>query len=276
MTIAMRLLQIAVLGVAALASGVVWAAGASSWHQGFHSRVRLIAGGERGGQVLAGIQIVLDDGFKTYWRTPGEAGLPPRFDWSGSRNAAAFDIRWPAPTRTEDAGGVAYGYGAQVILPVLVTPVDPAQPVELSLKLDFGVCKDICIPAQAELNLALSGETGTHRAAIERALAVVPRQQALGADRELAILEAKPFAGEKPSLSVRVRAPAGAKPVLFAEGPDDWYLSTTPAPESESFTVTVDERPKDASGKVLLRLTLVAGDEAIETELRLDAGGQPR
>ena len=80
---------------------------------------RLIAGGQQGGSWLAGIEITLDPGFKTYWRNPGDSGLPPRFDWSGSENVAGVDVRWPAPERHEDAAGVAYVYGDEVVLPVL-------------------------------------------------------------------------------------------------------------------------------------------------------------
>jgi DsbC/DsbD-like thiol-disulfide interchange protein len=275
MTIVTRWLRIAVIGVAALAGGGDRPAAASSWSEGFHSRARLIAGGDEGGRRLAGIEIVLDKGFKTYWRTPGESGLPPRLDWSGSSNAAAVEIRWPAPTRTEDAGGVTYGYGERVVLPALVTPADPGRPTELRLTMDYGVCKDICIPAHAEMSLALAGEA-PHRAAIEQALAAVPRPQPLGAAGPLAVVEAKPVPGDRPALAVRIRAPAGSGPSLFAEGPEDWYLSTSPAPDGDLFTVTVDERPKASSGDVPLRLTLVAGGQAIETELRLDVDGRPR
>ena len=67
-------------------------------------------GGEAGGARLAAVEIALDRGFKTYWRHPGEAGLPPAFDWSGSANLAAVEVLWPAPRRFQDAGGVSYGY----------------------------------------------------------------------------------------------------------------------------------------------------------------------
>jgi DsbC/DsbD-like thiol-disulfide interchange protein len=272
---ALRIVWIVAILAAGMLPSAVQPGDASSWKQGFHSRVRLISGGMEKGRLLAGIEIVLDQGFKTYWRTPGESGLPPRFDWSGSSNASAIDVRWPAPKRSEDAGGVAYGYGDRVILPVLVTPADAAKPTRLNLTVDYGVCKDICIPAQAELDVALA--SGSHYAAIEQALAAVPQPQALGAEGPLSILSAEPIAGDKPRLAVEVRVPEGVEPSLFPEGPEDWYLSVPAAMEAGNrFIVTVDERPKDASGPVPLRFTLVAGTQAIETEVRLDAGLQPR
>ncbi|MBM6578910.1 hypothetical protein ILT44_01850 [Microvirga sp. BT689] len=247
----------------------------SASNQGFYSRARLIAGGEQGEHWLAGIEITLDQGFKTYWRTPGDSGLPPRFDWSGSENVAGAEIRWPAPKRHEDAAGVAYVYGKKAVLPVIVKAKDPAKPIRLVLVLEYGVCKDICIPAHADLTLDLTG-AASERKAIEAALAKVPAPQALGDQADVSVLSIAPLAQDKPAFSVTVRAPSGAKPALFAEGPENWFLSTSHPDDSNRFTVTVEEKPKDASGSVPLRLTLVAGDKAIETEVSLDANGTPR
>jgi DsbC/DsbD-like thiol-disulfide interchange protein len=243
--------------------------------QELHSHVRLLSGGPMGESWLAGIEIALDSGFKTYWRNPGDSGLPPRFDWTGSKNVAHIDIRWPAPSRHEDAAGVAHVYSHKVVLPVLVRVAEAGKPVELVLSVDYGICRDICIPAHAELSLALQGQ-GSDRAAIEAALAKVPRAQPLGEPAELSVLSAKALAGDKPGLTVAVRAPSGAKPALFAEGPENWYVSTSLPDGENRFTVTVDEKPKDASGPASLLLTLVAGDRAIETQVSLDGGGQPR
>jgi DsbC/DsbD-like thiol-disulfide interchange protein len=240
-----------------------------------HSRIRLISGGQTGDQWLAGIEITLGSGFKTYWRNPGESGLPPRFDWSGSENVASVDVRWPAPSRYEDAAGVAHVYSGKVVLPVLVKAAEAGKPVTLALSVDYGICKDICIPAHGDLGMTLSRD-GPDRAAIEAALATVPRPQGLGAPGELSILSVEPAAQGNTGFSVTIRAPSGAKPTLFAEGPEDWYVSTSLPDAGNRFTVTVDEKPKDVSGPVPLRLTLVAGDKAVETEVRLDATGQPR
>ena len=258
-----------VLAAAALAGE------ASPWFQGHHSRARLVAGGADGAARLAAIEIVLDRGFKTYWRHPGESGLPPAFDWSASENVAMAEVLWPAPTRFEDAGGVSYGYANGVVFPVRFTRGDPGKPVHLVLKLDYGVCKDICIPARADLSLGLTDD-GPGRSTIEAALAKVPVAQALGAQGDLSVLAVEPVKQDKPAYTVTIRAPSGAKPALFAEGPENWYLSTSLPDDANRFTVTVEEKPKDASGPVPLRLTLVAGGKSVETEVSLDAGGPAR
>jgi DsbC/DsbD-like thiol-disulfide interchange protein len=253
---------------------------ASPWVQGHRSRVRLVAGGsEAGGAArLAGIEIALDPGFKTYWRTPGESGLPPAFDWSGSENLARVDVLWPAPSRFEDAGGVSYGYKDQVLLPVRASAKDPDTPVRLSLRLDYGVCKDICIPAQAMLALDLRGEQAVHAAAIGKALARVPKPQPLGAPGDLSVVGLEPTRVEgKPALAVAVRAPPDAD--LFVEGPDNWYLGAKAMRAgteqgSGEFVAEIFDRPKDAAGR--LRLTLVAGDRAVEATASLDLSRLPR
>jgi DsbC/DsbD-like thiol-disulfide interchange protein len=268
------------LAVLALVGPQGHAQEASPWSEGHHSRVRLLAGGADGAILLAGVEIALDAGFKTYWRNPGESGLPPSFDWLKSTNVGAVEVLWPAPSRSEDAGGVSYGYHGQVLFPLRVRPQDPTKPIGLGLRIDYGVCKDICIPAKAELSLKLpTTASPASRASIEAALARVPKPQPLNADADLAVLGAEPtiFAG-KPRLAVKVRVPVDRNPSLFVEAPDNWFLLASPEPlqmapgaGTKTFLVDVLERPRDAAGRIDLRFTLVAGDRAIETSTSLDA-----
>jgi DsbC/DsbD-like thiol-disulfide interchange protein len=251
---------------------------ASPWAEGHRSRVRLLAGGLAGDGALAGIEIALDAGFKTYWRNPGESGLPPSFDWSKSVNVRSVEVLWPAPGRSQDAGGVSYGYSNGVVFPVRVRAAEPDKLVTLALRIDYGVCKDICIPAQADLTLTLWKDVSpAARALIDAALARVPRPQPLGGGGKLAILGVE-LAADGKGFDVKVRAPKNAQPELFVEGPDTWLLApaeskepATPGSATGTFRVDILDRPKQASGPVDLRLTLVAGDLAIETTTRLDA-----
>ena len=271
----LRAASVAFFCILSFAAAVAQPVKPSASTQGFHSRARLIGGGQHGDHWLAGVEITLDQGFKTYWRNPGDSGLPPRFDWSGSENVAGTEIRWPAPKRHVDAAGVAYVYGKQAVIPILVRPKDPAKPVKLVLALEYGVCNDICIPAHADMALDLAG-ADSERKAIEGAMAKVPLPQPLGAQTDLSILSVAPLTQDKPAFAVTIRAPAGTKPALFPEGPENWFLSASHPADDDRFTVTVEEKPKDASGSVPLRLTLVAGDKAIETEVSLDGSGLPR
>ncbi|MGG7566633.1 protein-disulfide reductase DsbD domain-containing protein [Rhodovulum sp. DZ06] len=113
------------------------------------------------GARLAGLRIALAPGWKTYWRNPGDAGIPPRFDWSGSSNVADVQVLWPRPHAFEAFGYRTIGYKEEVTLPLRVTPVDPAQPIALRLSMEYGVCSDICVPEAAELAIDIApGETG--------------------------------------------------------------------------------------------------------------------
>jgi DsbC/DsbD-like thiol-disulfide interchange protein len=254
---------------------------ASAWAEGHRSRVRLIAGGADTAGRLAGVEIKLDSGFKTYWRNPGESGLPPSFDWSKSVNVEAVEVLWPAPTRSTDASGISYGYHGGVVFPVRLRPRQPDRAVTLALRIDYGVCKDICIPARADLVLTLPQQASASlRPLIHKALARVPRPQPLGGDGAMAILAVEPTVSDgKKVLVVHARVPKDDTGNLFVEAPDGWYLAAGPerrpatagAPDEASFLVEVLEHPKDAHGPVPLRLTLVCDDDAVETTASLDA-----
>ena len=128
----------------------------NAFAEGSRYRVALADGGLHDGRRFAGLVVDLDDGWKTYWRMPGEAGIPPDFNWSASRNVQAIKVLYPLPHRLANASGETVGYEHKVVFPVMVTPVDDAQPVDLALDLFFAVCKDICIPAKAKALLTLT------------------------------------------------------------------------------------------------------------------------
>lgn len=125
------------------------------------------------GRHFAALEFVLADGWKTYWRTPGPGGFPPSFDFRASRNVEAVRIHWPTP-EIFDLGGIrAIGYKHRLVLPVEILPTDPDLPVTLSAKVDFGVCKDVCMPSSARLRARLPAG-GTADPVIEAAIAAVP------------------------------------------------------------------------------------------------------
>jgi hypothetical protein len=120
----------------------------------------------------------MSPGFKTYWRNPGEAGgVPPEFDFSGSDYLARATVFYPAPHRTKDKAGENIAYKDHVVFPVLITPKDAAGPVLVKLKVIYGVCKDICIPAEAELAIALPPDAAPS-AVLTEILMTVPLEAA--------------------------------------------------------------------------------------------------
>jgi DsbC/DsbD-like thiol-disulfide interchange protein len=228
------------LRTAALAGAtfaLVAADAASPWVALHAARARLVAGKAKaaGGGRLAGLEIEIADGWKTYWRMPGDAGVPPTFDWSGSANAASSPkVLYPAPMRMAEAGGEVIGYKRTVLFPIEVTPQDPAKPVDLKLALEFGICRDICVPATANFKLVLppaakGGESGAVADAVDR----VPRPQAQRRPKDPELKQvAVDTGGSEGSRLTVVAAFHGAQGAdAFIEAPEGLYV---PLPRQEA------------------------------------------
>lgn len=138
-----------IAGLAAVAAGAAPAAAAARPY-----RVALVGDAFDGTSWLTGVRVTLDEAWKTYWRMPGEAGIPPLFGWKPQPQGVTVEVRYPVPRRHRDASGEAVGYSREVVFPVIVTPA-AAVSVNLGLDLFFAVCKDICIPAQAAAGITL-------------------------------------------------------------------------------------------------------------------------
>jgi len=115
-------------------------------------RVDVLDGGMTAdGTYIAALRLTLKDGWKTYWRAPGDAGIPPQFSWRGSRNVAAMNITWPAPQVFDQNGYQSIGYKDVLILPLEITPQNPVKPVRLQGEMEFGICKDVCVPGELDI-----------------------------------------------------------------------------------------------------------------------------
>ncbi len=122
-------------------------------------KISLHSGRQDGDIWQAGILVELEPNWKTYWRVPGDTGIPPQFDWTGSKNNGAIEVGYPVPSRFQDAGGESIGYHNQVLFPLSVKPENPDELVHLRLNMFFAVCNEICIPAKATADLLLNSST---------------------------------------------------------------------------------------------------------------------
>ena len=250
------------------------AASATPWTASTNSKVRLVAGevGEQAGRArLTGIQLRMDPGWKTYWRNPGDTGMPPEFDWTGSKNLKSAEVLYPAPHRFDDAGGAAVGYGEDVLFPVKLTPERDGEPIELKVAFSYGLCKDLCVPNEVTLSLDLPAGGATGEALLlETALAQVPKPAAAGLLPEVAGVEAT-LDGDAPKLVVDAVFPQGATGTdLFIDGGDTFV----PVPKAlgaaadgkQRFAVAFDSAEEAAAikGKTL-RLTLVSDQGSTDT-----------
>ncbi len=250
------------------------AADASSWDGDARSAVRLVSGSRlnRDNFQRAGIEIRLANGWKTYWRYPGDSGVPPVFDFSKSENVKSVSILWPAPHRFTDDGGTSIGYKGNVVFPVHVVPQDPNRPATLRLALDYAVCEKVCIPARGQAMLELSSTSSSHDRQLAAAEAQEPKQARIGEAKPFGIAAVRREPGQRYArVIVEVTAPDTIQLDLFAEGPAaDWALPVPePIPGAPSgrrwFAFDLDGAPPgvDPIG-ARLRFTLVSGENAIE------------
>ena len=137
------------------------------------AQARILGGWRAGdGSHVAALEITMPEGWHTYWRAPGEVGIPPLFDWSGSEGVRRVSVSWPVPQVFEDGGVRSYGYETRVVLPLRVELAPGATP-HLALSGDIGVCKDICVPATIRAEGTLPAP-GARSGAIAGALADRP------------------------------------------------------------------------------------------------------
>jgi DsbC/DsbD-like thiol-disulfide interchange protein len=253
------------------------AAETSEWDGDQRAAVRLVAGAQRGAGAAtihhAGIEIRLAPGWKTYWRYPGDSGVPPRFDFAGSRNLKSAVVRYPAPHRLTDEGGTSIGYKGDVVFPIDVTPQDASKPVVLKLKIDYAVCEKLCVPAEGKGELTLSRKSTGEYGALAQGEALVPAPARIGDAGALAIRAVK---RDDKRILVDVAAPDDSVE-LFAEGPTAEWALPVPSPIAgapagqQRFAFELDGLPPGAKPDgAELKLTAVAGGKAIEVPFRLE------
>lgn len=256
-----------------MAATVCHAQEASPWAAGAHSSLRLLAGSRGDGVLVGGIEIQLKPGWKTYWRTPGDSGIPPRFDFSKSDNVENVTVLWPAPMKFDDgAGGTSIGYTNKVVLPLRIMPKDTAKPVTLRATVDYAICEKLCVPVEAAGEVAFTANPSIHAAQLANALQSVPRPGKIG-EGDFTIRAVRRESDKEVAVDVVSQTPVN----LFVEGPDaHWALPIPRLVEKlpdglKRYSFKLDGIPpgETASGAAL-KLTLVAPDQAFEFNTRLD------
>jgi DsbC/DsbD-like thiol-disulfide interchange protein len=248
----------------------------SPWQKDGHSAVRLLAGSRSGAVLLGGIAFQLQPGWHTYWRNPGDSGVPPRIDFSKSENIEAVTILWPAPTKFADgAGGTSLGYQKQVVLPLRIVAKNADKPVTLRADINYAVCEKLCIPVEASAELAFTSVASTEDSALSAALDTVPKPATIGDPNPLTIRDIKREG--KNGVLVDVAAPDSAEVNLFVEGPTpDWALPVPKLlehgpPGVKRFAFDLDGLPPGANPDgAALKLTLVGGERAYEFNVNLN------
>jgi DsbC/DsbD-like thiol-disulfide interchange protein len=236
--------------------------------------VRLLPAPLNQGTGIVGVEIAMEAGVKTYWRMPGDSGLPPIFNWSTSDNLKTARVEWPLPERIADPAGSVLGYHDTVVFPVSIEAIDPSKPVRLSLALDYAVCGEVCVPLKAEVEAMLDAKPvdPTITDAIEHFRARVPAASVLGGPTKPALIGITPAGPDQ--LTVSTDTPVHD---LIIEGPDGWYFGdATPSREAE-WQVKILERPSKAQlAGLALTVTLIGRLQSTETRVTLDPSGAIR
>ena len=231
-------------------------------------RAELLPGWETAsGTQMAGLRLQLAPGWKTYWRAPGDAGIPPGFDWSASGNMAEVDIHWPTPKVFYQNGMRAIGYEHEVVLPLELTPERADSPIRLRGTVQLGVCQDICMPMQLQVRADLPATP--RPAPIRAALADMPRPAAAaGVGRVTCTVD--PIA-DGLRLTARIDMPSlGPGEVAVFELPDRaiWISEAEVSRNSGQLVAAADMVPENAAPFALdrstVRITVLGAGGAVD------------
>ena len=165
---------------ALLAAGPALAS-SSEWFETDGARVRLVTTGKADpdGRLTGILDIDLKPGWKTYWRDPGDAGVPPYVDVAASTNVAGAELDFPAPQRHDEGDFKWAGYDFPVALPVTFTLKTPGEPAIINADIFLGVCETVCIPVKTKLTLdpASDPDNPDDAAAVSAAQAALPKPE---------------------------------------------------------------------------------------------------
>lgn len=221
------------------------------------------------GSYQTAIEFDLHEGWKTYWRTPGPAGIPPSFDWSGSDNIANIEIAWPTPEVFVTFGMASIGYHGPVTLPVRVTPIDPARGVDINLKLDFGVCSDICVPARARLSTSLGNGPDHGADTIKAALETAALSERAGGVRDVTCTLTPNGSGFDIQADLRFNTALGNRTtVIEYDNPDIWIDIANTSTSGKNLTATATMEYYGGGmlsiDRSQIRITVLEGTRAVE------------
>ncbi len=221
-------------------------------------KVRIIAEeAPRDGVLHGAIEIRLEPGWKTYWRDPGEAGVPPQISTAGSEGLGEAELLYPAPQWVDDGYSVYAAYKHSVMLPLQLPASGASESWHLKTQLFLGICENICIPVQAGLDVYPGmGEFADDLVAAAFAALPGPTNDALS------LTNAEP--GDD-TMTVTADLPDGtSEATLFLAGGDGWYFGHPDWNGEQTFTVPVFDRPQDdGQAAPVWHYTLVANGQAV-------------
>ncbi|MDR7031627.1 protein-disulfide reductase DsbD domain-containing protein [Mesorhizobium sp. BE184] len=240
-------------------------ASSSAWYESQGGRVRLVTTGtaDQAGRIQGVLEIALKPGWKTYWRDPGDSGVPPQIDVNASANVAGVDLSFPAPQRHDDGYGQWAGYDRSVALPAVFTLKSPGDKALIEAHVFLGICETICIPVQTTLSVdpASDPDNATDAELVKTAFAALPQA-------ERSDFRAVTVAGDDETLNVEVAAPGAPDDVdFFVAGNQDYMFGPPTRTEQNGkvlFSVPILDRPDTIPAGAGLHYTVTGTTGAVE------------
>ncbi len=258
-----------------LAAGAICAAAASASAQsGFDDVVQaqVLQGWDLpDGRRVAALHLTLAPGWKTYWRAPGDAGIPPSFDWRRARNLGNVALSWPTPDVYVQYGLRSIGYTGELVIPMHVTPAKPGKPVRLRATMSLGVCADVCLPHEIQIDTVLDAPDSSPTPAIVAALADTP-YSADEAGVRAATCALRPTENGM-RIEARVTLPStGRREVAVIEPgvPGVWVSEAVTQRSGDTLTAVSEMVHQSGSAfgvdRSNVRITILGGDYAVDVQ----------
>lgn len=233
------LLSFTVLCVSSLLFGHA-ASASGEWGKTKYSEVRVLTSPflseTTGHKYMVGLHIKMQKKWKTYWRQPGDAGIPPYFDWKGSENIKSVKVLWPAPIRIVDPYVTTIGYETEVVFPVVFEAKDASKPINAKLTFAYGVCLDVCIPEERKVSFSVpsasSSRVSDHKL-LEAYYKRVPRVVGQSLEKSYLVRKSPVIRGiktdlssDKPKVSFTVIFPPKSKKNdIFVEASGGYFIA---------------------------------------------------
>lgn len=221
---------------------------------------------EPDGTRMAAIRLKLQPGWKTYWRSPGQSGVPPQFDWSGSENLRAVRFHWPRPRPFELYGMTTLGYNNELVLPIELFPKSMGSDMRISGRMALGVCRDICLPVTLTFGADLPADAVSTDAQPIRASLSDRPERGSGP----ALCQVSPIAdGLRVTASFAAPSQGGTEVVVFEPGRGDLWISEAETDRrAGTVTATAEIVPPEGRPFALsrkdMRITLIGQNGAVE------------
>ena len=223
------------------------------------------------GTHMAAIRVTLAPGWKTYWRAPGDAGIPAQFNWRGSKNMGSVALHWPTPEVFHQNGMTSVGYHDQVILPVEITPRDDGAPIRISGEIQMGVCEDICVPVSVRIAAELPPGSARQDARISAALADRPMTARAARVAQVTCAVAPATNGLQITATIDMPALGGTEfSVIEMPGTSIWVSEAATSRQGGTLTAQADLVPTGGAAMVVdrsrLRITVLGKRGAVDIQ----------